>query len=206
MPTAATVEAARQATLCLLNNERVARGLQPFTRQPQLEDAATRYSQSLISERFFAHVTPLGQVLHQRLRSYIDAAVRWKIAENLAWGENTRATPGSVVDQWMHSDSHRANILNAAHREVGIGIVNGTPTGLSPARSATYTAEFGSRTIATAKATKTVSKRVSAATSRRIKAHCRRDARRAHPRSRSRQDGAYRRCVAKKLRRARRSA
>lgn len=203
MPTAATMESARDAMLCLLNNERVTRGLAPFSRQSQLENAATKYAQSMVSERFFAHVTPLGQVLHQRLASYINTALRWKVAENLGWAENAQAAPRAIVDIWMHSDVHRGNMLNARYDEVGIGIVNGTPTGISPARSATYTAEFGTRAIAAPKATNAVSKRVSAATSRRIKAQCRRDARRAHPRSRSRQNTSYQRCVTKKLRRAR---
>lgn len=205
VPTAATMEAAREATLCLLNNERVSRSLQPFTRQSQLEEAATRYSQSMIVERFFSHVTPLGEVLHDRLAPYIRAALGWKVAENLGWGENVRATPRAMVDAWMHSDSHRTNMLNARYDEVGIGIVNGTPTGLSPARSATYTVEFGTRASAPPKATKAVSGRVSAATSRRIKTQCRREARRAHPRSRSRQNASYKRCVTKKLRRARKA-
>lgn len=205
LPTGATMEAAREATLCLLNNERVSRSLQPLTRQSQLEQAATSYSQSMIVEHFFAHVSPLGEVLHDRLAPYIRAALGWKIAENLGWGEDVRATPRTMVDAWMHSDSHRTNMLNPRYDEVGIGIVNGTPTGLSPARSATYTAEFGTRAVAAPKATNAVSKRVSAATSRRIKAQCRRDARRAHPRSRSRRNTTYQRCVTKKLRRARKA-
>ena len=202
LPTAATMEAAREATLCLLNIERVSRSLQPFRRQAQLEDAATRYSQSMIVDRFFAHVTPLGEVLHDRLAPYIRAALGWKVAENLGWGETARGTPRGMVDAWMHSDAHRTNMLNARYDEVGIGIVNGTPSGISPARSATYTVEFGTRATAPPNATKVVS----AATSRRIKTQCRREARRLHPRSRSRQNSSYRRCVEKKLRRARKRA
>lgn len=205
LPTVATMEAAREATLCLLNVERASRSLQPFTRQAQLEDAATSYSQSMIVDRFFAHVTPLGQVLHDRLAPYIRAALGWKVAENLGWGENVRATPRGMVDAWMHSDAHRTNMLNARYDEVGIGIVNGTPSGISPARSATYTVEFGTRATAPAKATKAISGRVSAATSRRIRSQCRREARRSHPSSRSRQNTAYKRCVTKKLRRARKA-
>lgn len=206
LPTAATMEAARDATLCLLNIERVSRSLQPFTRQAQLEDAATRHSQSMIVQRFFAHVTPLGEVLHDRLAPYLRAALGWKVAENLGWGENVRATPRGMVDAWMHSESHRTNMLYARYDEVGIGIVNGTPTGISSARSATYTVTFGTRASAPPKATKALSGRVSAATSRRIKTQCRREARRSHPRSRSNQNRAYRRCVEKKLRRARKRA
>ena len=36
---------------------------------------------------------------------------RWKVAENLAWGTGSTSTPRSIVDRWMASPEHRANIL-----------------------------------------------------------------------------------------------
>jgi uncharacterized protein YkwD len=145
MPIAASPATAKSATLCLLNNERAANGLPPLASQPQLETAATGYSQAMVQQHFFAHTSPSGDTLQDRLRAYISGVTTWDIGENLAWGEGSYATPASVVGGWMRSEGHRANILNGTFREIGIGIVAGTPGGSPPESSATYTAEFGAR-------------------------------------------------------------
>lgn len=49
LPAVAAIEAAKDVTLCLLNNVRVGRGLQPFARQPQLDVAAASYSQLMVA-------------------------------------------------------------------------------------------------------------------------------------------------------------
>jgi uncharacterized protein YkwD len=51
-------------------------------------------------------------------------------------------TPAAMVDAWMHSPGHRLNLLHRSFRDVGIGIVAGTPTG---GGGATYTTDFGVR-------------------------------------------------------------
>ena len=145
MPVAASPATAKSATLCLLNNERAANGLAPLSSQSQLESAATSYSQAMVQQRFFSHVSPSGETLEDRLSAYIAGISTWDIGENLAWGESSYATPASIVGGWMRSDGHRANILNSTFREVGIGIVAGTPGGSAPESSATYAAEFGAR-------------------------------------------------------------
>lgn len=141
----ASVDAVRGATLCLLNEERAAHGLTPLTTQPLLDSVATSYSRSMVDGRFFAHVSPAGEDLQQRLSTYIGPAQTWDVGENLAWGEGSYATPSGTVDGWMKSDGHRANVLNATFREVGIGIVTGSPVGSAPSDSATFTANFGMR-------------------------------------------------------------
>ena len=50
-------------------------------------------------------------------------------------------TPRTMVRLWMNSPGHKANILRRAYREIGVGVVTGTPTGSS--RGATYTTDFG---------------------------------------------------------------
>ena len=62
--------------------------------------------------------------------------------ENIAWGQGSRATPRAIVRSWMHSATHRNNILHGGFRVVGIGVTRGTPVaGLS---GGTYTTDFGS--------------------------------------------------------------
>jgi len=146
MPSADTVVVVRTATLCLLNQERAAKGLAPLTSEPVLEGAATKYSRAMVLYRFFAHETPGGQTMVMRLKDYISGTRSWTTGENLAWGELGYATPKGTVAAWMASAGHRANILEPAFRQIGIGVALGTPTG-STAPSATYTTEFGVRTF-----------------------------------------------------------
>jgi len=225
VPSAGSMGAATAATLCLLNAERGARGLAPLVSQPLLEDPATGYSLAMVQQRFFDHVSPDGQVLAQRLAGYLLKAQGWSIGENLGWGEGHYATPAAIVAQWMNSDGHRVNILNPSFREIGIGIVNGSPAGSDPGSSATYTTNFGSRlvggllpeirldlagpstspTMASSAASNPAAaspKRVSAATKRRIKAQCTSQARRT--KSRSARARRISRCVASRLPAARR--
>jgi uncharacterized protein YkwD len=144
LPALASVPTAKAATLCLLNGERAARGLRPLSANPVLESAATTYSQAMVQQRFFDHVSPAGQTLDDRLAPYVSAAHGdWQIGENLAWGAGPLATPASIVQNWMASPGHRDNILNATYEQIGVGIVTGSPAGSPPAISATYTTEFG---------------------------------------------------------------
>jgi uncharacterized protein YkwD len=65
------------------------------------------------------------------------------LGENIAWGSGTFATPRSIMREWMDSPGHRDNILRAKFREIGIGVVTGTPVGISG--GAVYTTDFGTR-------------------------------------------------------------
>ncbi|HYF27254.1 MAG TPA: CAP domain-containing protein, partial [Baekduia sp.] len=118
---------ADDATLCLLNEQRAAHGLSALRPGPESLAAPARlYAQDLVTRRFFAHVSPDGVTLAQRLAAYAVGS-DWAIGENLAWGEAGLATPASIVDAWMKSPGHRANILNGEFKEIGIGVVPGAP-------------------------------------------------------------------------------
>ena len=147
LPALASVPTAKAATLCLLNDERAARGLLPLSTQPVLESAATSYAQTMVQQRFFGHVSPAGQTISDRLASYVGPALSYATGENVAYGEGPLATPKAIVKTWMESDRHRSNILNKDFAEIGVGIVGGTPSGGLPAVSATYATEFGARTL-----------------------------------------------------------
>ncbi len=141
---AASAAIAKSATLCLLNGERAAHGIGPLRSQVQLDGAAEAYSLAMVQQRFFAHVSPAGESLRERLNSYISAVQTWDIGENLAWGEGALATPAAIVGGWMNSPGHRANILQRSFREIGIGIARGTPN-RSYEDGATYATDFGTR-------------------------------------------------------------
>lgn len=215
-PAAAPIGTTKAAVLCLLNNERSGRGLAPLVSEPSLESAATHYSQTMVRQRFFAHVSPTGQTLRQRLAAYIGSTDEFTIGENLAWGEGLLATPASIVRGWMKSAGHRANILNGAFAEIGIGIASGSPVGSLPSRSATYTTHFGSRGRATSAPDRAAgasastdisgaprSRRISAGEKSQVRRYCHRVARRTKA-SRKTRVARYDRCMRRELRAAKR--
>lgn len=148
MPSSANGVQVRDATLCLLNQERTSRGLAPLKSNRYLLTAARRYSQLMVRERFFGHVSPGGSTLVSRVRKgtkYLRGARSWKLGENLAWGSGQLATPAYTVKAWMRSPGHRRNILTPRFRHIGIGVVLGAPAKTNGMAAATYTTDFGRR-------------------------------------------------------------
>jgi Cysteine-rich secretory protein family len=143
VPTAGTIAQASQATLCLLDNERAAAGLHPVAETPGLTQPSAAYSARMVAEKFFAHVSPDGGTLVDRLTAarYIAPDGDWTVGENIAWGQGDLATPRNIVVAWMNSPGHRHNILTGEFNEIGLGIALGTPG--DPSWGATYTTDFG---------------------------------------------------------------
>jgi uncharacterized protein YkwD len=143
VPDAGNLAQVGQATLCLLNDERAAAGLRPLTYSAALTTPSAAYSTRMVTENFFAHVSPDGTTLESRLTAarYIAPDGDWFVGENLAWGQGDLATARNIVFAWMNSPGHRHNILEPEFTEVGIGIVPGTPG--DPTWGATYTTDFG---------------------------------------------------------------
>src|SRR4051812_15213814 len=143
VPDAANLAQVGQATLCLLNNERAAQGLHPVTEAPGLTQPSRAYSARMVTENFFAHESPDGRTLVDRLTAvhYIAPDRDWTVRENLAWGQGTPATPRSIMAAWMARPGHRKNIIAGEFPEIGLGVVAGTPGDAS--WGATYTTDFG---------------------------------------------------------------
>ena len=134
-----------RAVMCLVNAERRERGLAPLRGQKRLRTAARRHSRDMTRRRYFDHISPDGRSMVDRARRvhYVTARASWRLAENIAWGMASRATPAATVRSWMRSPGHRSNILDAGMREAGVGVALRTPSG--DARGATYTMLFGRR-------------------------------------------------------------
>jgi uncharacterized protein YkwD len=147
-PSSSNTQALRDATLCLLNSERTSRGLKPLMASPYLGKAAQKYSQSMVRQRFFDHISPGGSTLLSRVRrgtGYLHGARSYALGENIAWGSGDLATPAETVQSWMESGGHRHNILNRKFRHVGIGVAIGAPQDGQGMPAATYTTDFGYR-------------------------------------------------------------
>jgi uncharacterized protein YkwD len=136
------VAAAERATLCLLNAERRKHGLRPLRRDARLRAAALRQSRDMVRRHFFEHVNPDGVGHHERILAagYRLGPGEPATGENLATGRRDAGIPAVIVDGWMHSPGHRANILRGGFEEIGIGIVAEAEEG---GPGATYTTTFG---------------------------------------------------------------
>jgi uncharacterized protein YkwD len=140
-PNDITAQDATDATLCLLNQQRRAHGLRAFSDNKRLDLASQRHANDMSARKYFAHGDFVGRI---RAARYFGSARGWTVGENIAWGSYDYATPASIVDAWMHSPGHRANILNGRFKEIGLGVARGAPTA-GQNRGGTYVTDFGTR-------------------------------------------------------------
>ncbi|MCA9666715.1 MAG: hypothetical protein KC503_14045 [Myxococcales bacterium] len=100
----------------LTNQERANNGLPPFQCTANLTKAAHDYSQTMCDTGHFSHTGPDGSSPGDRMRrAGVTNMSGW--GENIAWGQSS---PASVVQTWMNSPGHRANILgNFSHMGPG---------------------------------------------------------------------------------------
>ncbi|GAA3070759.1 hypothetical protein GCM10020254_13180 [Streptomyces goshikiensis] len=106
--------------IALVNKERAAAGCGPLTENSQLRSAAQGHSDDMAARNFFDHTNPDGADPGKRVTA---AGYRWSTyGENIAGGQQNA---DSVMDSWMKSPGHRANILNCAFKEIGVGIHQG---------------------------------------------------------------------------------
>ncbi|QEC49003.1 hypothetical protein FSW04_16445 [Baekduia soli] len=138
---------AATATLCLINAQRTAHGLRKVKAEPHLAAAAGAFAQDMVARQFFDHTSPDGGTMLDRLRSagWLPGSGSWSAGENIAWGTGSHATPASIVSGWMASPGHRANILQPAFRQIGVGIAAGVPVDGTGPGGATFVADFGAR-------------------------------------------------------------
>jgi uncharacterized protein YkwD len=103
--------------VALVNQERAAAGLAPLVVNETLADGAQEYADLMAEANFFSHNGPDGSDVTARAEAA--GYTSWTfLAENLAAGQ---PTPDRVVQAWMNSPTHRANILALDAAEVGLG-------------------------------------------------------------------------------------
>lgn len=98
----------------LVNQERKKAGLQPLSINRSAETAAQIRAKEI--EKSFSHTRPNGSSFSTALT---EQGIRYRSSgENIAWGQKT---PQQVMDGWMNSSGHRANILNKKFTSIGVG-------------------------------------------------------------------------------------
>ncbi|MER7759752.1 sigma-70 family RNA polymerase sigma factor [Streptomyces sp. NPDC097619] len=107
--------------ISLVNEERARAGCGPLTNNAKLADAAQAHSDDMAARDYFDHTNPDGAGPGERITA---AGYAWSTyGENIARGQQTAA---SVMESWMNSSGHRANILNCSFKEIGVGIHSGS--------------------------------------------------------------------------------
>jgi uncharacterized protein YkwD len=115
----------------MTNQQRALNGCAPVTADSRITTAARAHSTWMAGTGTFSHVGNGGSSFDARIRA---AGYPTPRSENIAWGYRTGA---DVMDGWMNSAGHRANILDCSAKTVGVGVAyaaNGNPY---------YTEDFG---------------------------------------------------------------
>ena len=114
----AAVTQYEQEVIRLVNEIRVQNGLSALTYNWELSRVARYKSQDMVDNRYFSHTSPTYGTPFQMIRSF---GLSYRSAgENIAYGQRT---PHAVVNAWMNSSGHRANILSSSYTQIGVGYV-----------------------------------------------------------------------------------
>lgn len=142
-----------EAVTCLINERRENAGVKPVLTNPRLRHAAVGHSDHMVAAGFFGHTAPNGSGFMDRIESsgYTRGARRWQVGENLVWGTGQRGTPEGLVQAWMDSPPHRANLLRGRFQEVGVGVRRGTPDNRGEQNGVTVSSEYGFRAVGRAR-------------------------------------------------------
>lgn len=117
IPDISDIKSFENEVIRLVNAERTKRGLIPLKANWQLSRIARYKSQDMINKNYFSHYSPTYGSPFSMIESF---GIRFSAAgENIAMGQKTAA---QVMNSWMNSPGHRANILSAAYTEIGTGV------------------------------------------------------------------------------------
>ena|GEM_PF-1062866 len=113
-----TLDSVSAALLELVNSQRQQAGLAPLAPAPELMASAQMHSQDMATSGLISHTGSDGRTARQRIT---DSGYPWlRCGENIAvW----YPTPEQVMQFWMGSPPHRANLLDPGMQEIGIGYV-----------------------------------------------------------------------------------
>lgn len=124
IPTLGDVKALENKVIDLVNVERSKRGMQLLAQNWQLSRIARYKSQDMINKHYFSHISPTYGSPFNMMESF---GIKFSAAgENIAMGQRT---PQEVMNSWMNSPGHRANILSPTYTQIGVGLAkdsNGT--------------------------------------------------------------------------------
>ncbi len=101
----------------LVNVEREKGGLKSLSVSAALTKTATLKSQDMVKNHYFSHTSPTYGSPFQMMQQF---GISYRYAgENIAYGQTS---PSQVMNGWMNSPGHRANIMSASYTQIGVGV------------------------------------------------------------------------------------
>ena len=115
-PVSAGQSSMTSQVVSLVNSERAAQGIAALQNDSKLSEIAQQKAEDMAKNQYFSHTSPTYGSAFDMLKA---AGYSYKTAgENIAMGQKSAA---SVMDGWMHSSGHRANILHTSYEKIGVG-------------------------------------------------------------------------------------
>ncbi len=112
--------AVKDEMLADVNRLRAAAGVAPLVEDPRLDAAAQEHAEDMLARDYYDHKSPEGKQVGDRVKA---EGYSWRlVAENIAAGH---VTVDSVLDAWMQSSGHRANLLRPNATDFGFGLAVG---------------------------------------------------------------------------------
>jgi len=116
-PNLTSVKTVEKQVQVMVNNERAKVGLSPLALNLQLSTMARAKSQDMIDKGYFSHQSPTYGSPFDMMKSF--GFTYMSAGENIAEGQPTAT---EVMNSWMNSAGHKANILNKSYSEIGVGL------------------------------------------------------------------------------------
>lgn len=117
IPTLQGTKALESEVVRLVNIERSRNGLQALKENWELSRIARYKSADMANKNYFSHTSPTYGSPFRMMESF---GIRYSSAgENIAMGQRT---PQEVMNAWMNSPGHRANILSPSYTQIGVGL------------------------------------------------------------------------------------
>lgn len=120
IPNIDATKGVEQQVLDLVNVERSKASLQPLKMDWELQRVARTKSCDMVQKGYFSHTSPTYGSPFDMMKQF---GINFKAAgENIASGQKT---PSEVMQSWMNSTGHRANILKSDFTHIGVGYCAG---------------------------------------------------------------------------------
>lgn len=120
IPDISATKSIENQVIQLTNQERAKHGLRPLAANWELSRVARYKSVDMRDKNYFSHTSPTYGSPFTMIKNF---GIAYRSAgENIAAGQRT---PQEVVNSWMNSPGHRANILSSSYTHIGVGHASG---------------------------------------------------------------------------------
>jgi uncharacterized protein YkwD len=145
---ASSMQTLETGLLTQINTFRRANGLVQLRLSAKLSVAARQHSGEMAARGYFSHSSADGSKFDRRIARYYSISRRsyWSVGENLLWS-SPDIDPAGALQMWLNSPEHRAILMTARWREIGLSAVHSpsAPGAFGDREVTIVTADFGVR-------------------------------------------------------------